>query len=106
MTRGGHELEPGLFRHAGRSPGRSPQGIGRRRYSHRRGDRRCGWTACRRRSQPPRAERRPVNARREDRKSTRLNSSHSSISYAVFCLKKKKKTRNTFSFLKKKKKNK
>src|SRR5689334_24029272 len=26
----------------------------------------------------------------EDRKSTRLNSSHSSISYAVFCLKKKK----------------
>src|SRR6266481_10062453 len=30
---------------------------------------------------------------RGDRKSTRLNSSHSSISYAVFCLKKKKKTR-------------
>src|SRR5438309_8379374 len=29
----------------------------------------------------------------EDRKSTRLNSSHSSISYAVFCLKKKKKKR-------------
>src|SRR5689334_23740101 len=29
--------------------------------------------------------------RRRDRKSTRLNSSHSSISYAVFCLKKKKK---------------
>src|SRR5689334_24560742 len=28
-----------------------------------------------------------------DRKSTRLNSSHSSISYAVFCLKKKKKNR-------------
>src|SRR5689334_25350190 len=28
---------------------------------------------------------------RRDRKSTRLNSSHSSISYAVFCLKKKKK---------------
>src|SRR5689334_23779046 len=27
---------------------------------------------------------------RRDRKSTRLNSSHSSISYAVFCLKKKK----------------
>src|SRR2546430_3433774 len=31
-------------------------------------------------------------ARRQDRKSTRLNSSHSQISYAVFCLKKKKKT--------------
>src|SRR2546430_7969297 len=30
-----------------------------------------------------------------DRKSTRLNSSHSQISYAVFCLKKKKKTNKT-----------
>src|SRR5687768_17640366 len=29
-----------------------------------------------------------------DRKSTRLNSSHGYISYAVFCLKKKKKNRN------------
>src|SRR5438876_9276677 len=29
-----------------------------------------------------------------DRKSTRLNSSHPSISYAVFCLKKKKKNNN------------
>src|SRR2546427_7115088 len=29
--------------------------------------------------------------RKRDRKSTRLNSSHSQISYAVFCLKKKKK---------------
>src|SRR2546427_1023234 len=29
-----------------------------------------------------------------DRKSTRLNSSHSQISYAVFCLKKKKKNNN------------
>src|SRR5688572_31684062 len=37
-------------------------------------------------------------AREIDRKSTRLNSSHSQISYAVFCLKKKKnkkKTQNT-----------
>src|SRR2546430_10384920 len=31
---------------------------------------------------------------RVDRKSTRLNSSHSQISYAVFCLKKKKTTYN------------
>src|SRR2546430_1291646 len=45
------------------------------------------------RARPP-----PCVARREvargagrDRKSTRLNSSHSQISYAVFCLKKKKK---------------
>src|SRR5207245_8835175 len=33
-------------------------------------------------------------SRRGDRKSTRLNSSHGSISYAVFCLKKKKKPNN------------
>src|SRR3712207_8672318 len=33
---------------------------------------------------------------REDRKSTRLNSSHANISYAVFCLKKKKKIVITF----------
>src|SRR5438874_2874983 len=32
-----------------------------------------------------------VDLRQEDRKSTRLNSSHVEISYAVFCLKKKKK---------------
>src|SRR5438309_7912831 len=32
----------------------------------------------------------PISRTSSDRKSTRLNSSHSSISYAVFCLKKKK----------------
>src|SRR5687768_18315973 len=32
-----------------------------------------------------------------DRKSTRLNSSHGYISYAVFCLKKKKNTKNPLS---------
>src|SRR5690348_18130312 len=32
----------------------------------------------------------------QDRKSTRLNSSHPSISYAVFCLKKKKHTSNQY----------
>src|SRR3712207_8309599 len=31
----------------------------------------------------------PDQARQRDRKSTRLNSSHANISYAVFCLKKK-----------------
>src|SRR3989454_5939615 len=46
---------------------------------------------CRRlESAPP--HRRP----RRDRKSTRLNSSHLVISYAVFCLKKKKQTANKF----------
>src|SRR3989449_2347390 len=34
---------------------------------------------------------------RRDRKSTRLNSSHGYISYAVFCLKKKKKTKKSMS---------
>src|SRR5438309_6093775 len=38
-----------------------------------------------------------------DRKSTRLNSSHSSISYAVFCLKKKKKNTKNKHIKKKKK---
>src|SRR5690348_18092183 len=37
----------------------------------------------------------PADPRPLDRKSTRLNSSHPSISYAVFCLKKKKKKNNT-----------
>src|SRR2546430_13103991 len=36
----------------------------------------------------------PDRRRNRDRKSTRLNSSHSQISYAVFCLKKKKKKRS------------
>src|SRR5438128_7998119 len=50
-------------------------------------------SACARRVRPPHrrqhllAERQPGP---EDRKSTRLNSSHGSISYAVFCLKKRK----------------
>src|SRR5438034_7228510 len=38
---------------------------------------------------------RAVRYRTQDRKSTRLNSSHTVISYAVFCLKKKKKNRRT-----------
>src|SRR3712207_7274717 len=38
-----------------------------------------------------------VEAVAEDRKSTRLNSSHANISYAVFCLKKKKKKTETES---------
>src|SRR5688572_32655489 len=55
-----------------------PQGAGRDREARdRRGDRR------RRAAAPRDCE------RERDRKSTRLNSSHSQISYAVFCLKKK-----------------
>src|SRR5215475_15079607 len=52
-------------------------------------DRRTGW--------------RSRAAWRGDRKSTRLNSSHVKISYAVFCLKKKKKKYTPFLFSKKKK---
>src|SRR5690348_17786105 len=40
----------------------------------------------------PLSEKRTMQA--ADRKSTRLNSSHPSISYAVFCLKKKKNSNN------------
>src|SRR2546427_4726410 len=55
----------------------------------------------RERSQPPGVLGDPAalhpapQRRRRDRKSTRLNSSHSQISYAVFCLKKKKKKKVT-----------
>src|SRR2546429_5931889 len=44
-------------------------------------------------SSTPRSGGRPVRC--TDRKSTRLNSSHGYISYAVFCLKKKNTIRNT-----------
>src|SRR5688572_31607921 len=40
-------------------------------------------------------DRQPCRPLVQDRKSTRLNSSHSQISYAVFCLKKKKKKKKT-----------
>src|SRR5207248_10457359 len=55
------------------------------------------WSGCRagRRTKANRGrssrDRRKRAWRRRDRKSTRLNSSHRTISYAVFCLKKKKK---------------
>src|SRR2546430_12819898 len=52
-------------------------------------DRSCGGRAARRTAR--RVPSAPAAARTTgDRKSTRLNSSHSQISYAVFCLKKKK----------------
>src|SRR5258707_5178435 len=55
---------------------------------------------ARERRAPGRGEDRVARAQRvavRDRKSTRLNSSHANISYAVFCLKKKKQRRNTES---------
>src|SRR5436309_11269450 len=52
----------------------------------------AGWRSpCGARWRGPQGERHPAV---EDRKSTRLNSSHVKISYAVFCLKKKKKNAN------------
>src|SRR5206468_12223763 len=45
------------------------------------------------RRDPSTDSRERVRIRAADRKSTRLNSSHDQISYAVFCLKKKKKTK-------------
>src|SRR5258707_11749868 len=45
----------------------------------------------RRKSSPISPAPKPSIATTRDRKSTRLNSSHANISYAVFCLKKKKK---------------
>src|SRR2546422_6801800 len=66
-----------------RSTWRGKPSPGRQRPPPRRRARRRRW---RQRASAPRPPRR-------DRKSTRLNSSHGYISYAVFCLKKKKKTR-------------
>src|SRR2546426_8901172 len=71
--------------------GARPRAVGRARApgaprtgADRRGPRGGGVPAAR---HEPR-----MDARLRDRKSTRLNSSHLVISYAVFCLKKKKKT--------------
>src|SRR6266705_2611968 len=61
--------------------------------------------AGRRRRPPPGGRRASATEARGDRKSTRLNSSHRTISYAVFCLKKKKKTQQILFIKKKQKKN-
>src|SRR5688572_31073696 len=57
---------------------------------------RLGDPARRAGAEPPHQEQPGPHRRagRRDRKSTRLNSSHSQISYAVFCLKKKKKKKS------------
>src|SRR5438309_5660599 len=68
-----------------RSSDLSPRSCGRQRID--------AWTGRARCTPAPAAGRRCRRTPR-DRKSTRLNSSHSSISYAVFCLKKKKKQRH------------
>src|SRR5688572_32043766 len=81
-----------LFRsHRGAQP---PQrrALGRgQRSAQRVRARALGWPAAAALHRP--GDRRGAG-RAPDRKSTRLNSSHSQISYAVFCLKKKKKKKN------------
>src|SRR3712207_7818220 len=42
---------------------------------------------------------RQAGGQHRDRKSTRLNSSHANISYAVFCLKKKNNHKTSFTFI-------
>src|SRR5216683_5047809 len=73
-----------------RSPRRPVRDHERRPAAHHRGERLADLVLLRR-----------VD-RRGDRKSTRLNSSHDQISYAVFCLKKKKKKYYSHCLLKKK----
>src|SRR2546427_5970924 len=74
-----------LFRsRAGQDQGRGHRGEVKRVVSRLRF---AGWCAKRKRDALTRHTRPPSVG---DRKSTRLNSSHSQISYAVFCLKKKK----------------
>src|SRR5438477_5009185 len=59
------------------------------RSRHGRGGRRGARSAAGRHRAPGVGDRRRRGCTMPDRKSTRLNSSHMSISYAVFCLKKK-----------------
>src|SRR2546427_5493773 len=75
-----------------RSRGSGQPGQGRRDHLHHRGDE----DSQRDRSRQERHDH-AHPGRKRDRKSTRLNSSHSQISYAVFCLKKKKKKKTTIN---------
>src|SRR3712207_9022071 len=87
-----------LFRSTLVSEGMTHIHVGRKGGSHRRRDLRHARDAQFAESREPRESGdsviRETGARIErdllDRKSTRLNSSHANISYAVFCLKKKK----------------
>src|SRR3712207_8753982 len=85
-----HDALPIYLRHGSRlgrrRPGRRARGPQRQRNGRQ----------ARHESGEARHRSRPVDRRsRADRKSTRLNSSHANISYAVFCLKKKNTTPET-----------
>src|SRR5438132_2429285 len=89
-------LDGELWREGGGEAGRRPCTLTGRGVDHvrlraaARRDR-AGARSRPRRRAAPRDRSRPGGARGPDRKSTRLNSSHTVISYAVFCLKKKNK---------------
>src|SRR2546421_4302854 len=80
-----------------RPRGAAPQGLRRLHGGRvRRGPPADGRPPAGRRPPPQPASRAGAEpAAPPDRKSTRLNSSHDQISYAVFCLKKKKKNKRT-----------
>src|SRR5690606_39809129 len=81
LFRSGHVGHAGAReKRRGHRPGRSARGLLHFAYRQR-----CGLHGARRLGSP------------RDRKSTRLNSSHVKISYAVFCLKKKKKTSHQYN---------
>src|SRR5688500_20266404 len=86
---------PGLISLSAASDHRTPHSFPTRRSSDLRADdldhrRRRGGERVRRHPHGWTGEAAPRGRRPQDRKSTRLNSSHLVISYAVFCLKKKK----------------
>src|SRR3712207_7598928 len=77
-----------LFRSAERRDRREPRRVQERRQLDR-VERHLADQRLRGGQPPVRRGPPPGDLRRADRKSTRLNSSHANISYAVFCLKKK-----------------
>src|SRR5690606_42101359 len=93
-TRSLHDALP-IFRQPGRLPPEDQIGrVGVVRVPEAPFRMRREESAVRLRLGMPRHEGLPVRMPFQDRKSTRLNSSHVKISYAVFCLKKKKRLLN------------
>src|SRR6266446_8161967 len=84
---------------SGGGPGRPPGRLSKRHP----GRPEARGHLCRQPGPRRRAPARELQPERRDRKSTRLNSSHLVISYAVFCLKKKNKTNIILRFHIKKK---
>src|SRR5690625_6451305 len=75
-------------------PSEAEPALGRAAYRHLGAVR--GWTPIRSWAAAPTHTTTDQHDDRQDRKSTRLNSSHVAISYAVFCLKKKNTNKEAF----------